>query len=1020
MTARIVAVSGPLAGRVFQLGDTILTFGRLPENTVVIASQQASRRHAEIRRESGVYILIDVGSANGTLVNGQRVQRHLLRNGDTFVIGDEVFRFEEIVSAAVEPTLPVGGSPPGVTPPTPAWPAQPPSVSPPAAGNPLPGMPSAPPGWPQPSSPPAGGFQLPPNPAPAPPPSTSSRRFPIWLLLGSLFSCIVLAAAIAGGIFIFNRSGGGNNSSNNNSGGTFSSTPVALSTTPTREPPPNAADWTVLVYLDGDNNLESDAIDDFLEMARVGSSDRVRIVVEMDRIRSPETWDDERYGNWEGALRFLVESGMEPTVENALANLGERNMGDPATLTDFLIWGIETYPAQRYAIILWDHGASWLGIASDDTDGDALNLPEISSAFETALARTRIGGFELIGFDACLMAQIDVLHTVAPYGRVMVASAELEPNSGWAWDAWLERLVAEPEQDGYAIAPVIVETYMNSFRGSQADDVTLSAFDLTRADEMINRLHSLAQELQRSARQYYLIIGQARSFVNVYAPAYAEEFNAIDLPHFLNLLPQQNATSAIRDRANELLRVIEEARIANGVGPYHRQSGGLSIYFPQFSDLYAEAYDRASPIPRATAWDDFLASYYEVGSAAIQRPTIRDLSINRDVASIDAPVNLLGTVAGSDIAYVFQFIGIPNSTRDTVDLILVDFIYPPGTAPGAQVPDWDDGEYSLRLNWDATNWYLNNGNESIEVLLGPIKYGSEFYGVEGVYTSKTTGEQINAGLVFTIQGNEAQLVRIWGFPRAAGKQEPQPFELTPRAGDTFTAYYRSYTDTGSGLEANRFEGQTITFGDAPLRAVRGPTLNGDYVMGFLVRDIAGNYHYNYVDISVDNSNVSTSPDIPVTPPSTTAQTGFQRYEGTLGFSIDYPQDWRAFDSGNDRIIFAHSIVDDGVYVVVDVYKAIDNNPAAATRLLMEDLKLAVTQNGDLRVDTSAIQLAGLDGLKIEYTYQNYQGGVSYVVALIVTSPNSLWTYLVMLEAPEESFDSQLDLFNTMLNSLVIG
>ena len=1032
MTARVVAVSGSLAGRSIPLGDIPMTFGRAPENTVVIASQRASRRHAEIRREGGVYLLIDLGSSNGTLLNGQPIQRQILRNGDTFTIGDESFRFEEL-AVGLDPTVPIGSSPPATPPAAPGWSAQPPPATPPAApgwsAQPPPATPPAAPGWsaqPPPAAPPSdGGFRLPPTPPPVAPPRPQPRRFPIWLLIGGLFTCIILAAAVAGGVMFLNRggtiAGGGNNTDNSGGSNIVNTSPTtAPPTAPTREPPPDAAEWTILVYLDGDNNLEADAIDDFLEMARVGSTEQVHIVVQMDRIRSPETWDDERYNNWDGSLRFRVESGMEPDPANALADIGERNMGDPATLTDFLIWGIETYPARRYAIILWDHGASWLGIASDDTDGDVLNLPEISSALQNALERTQIGGFELIGFDACLMAQIDVLQTVAPYGRVAVASAELEPNSGWAWDAWLEQLVANPAQDGAAIAPVIVQTYIDSFRDSRADEVTLSAFDLTRINDIVRELDGLAQTLQRDVEQSYTAIGQARSFTNVYAPAYSEDFNAIDLPHFLALLPQQGASSAITEQAGQLLRTIESARLANGVGRYHRESGGLSIYFPQLVDLYAEAYERASPLPRATAWEEFLNAYYQAGNVVVQRPTISDLLINREVVSINEPASLTGTVAGNDIAYVFQFIGIPNDRRDTVDLILVDFIYPPGTIPGNQVPNWDAGEYNIRLNWDATSWYLSNGSDVIEVLLGPIKYGSEFYGVEGIYTSTATGEQINAGLIFSIQGNEAQLVRIWGFPRAAGKQEPQPFELIPRAGDTFTAYYRSYTDTGSGLEANRFEGQTITFGDAPMKALRGPTLNGNYVMGFLVRDISGNYHYDYVDVTVDNTGVPVDSGNVVVPTPGTSQAGFQRYEGTLGFTIDYPQEWRAFDTGDDRIIFSHRENDDGVYVVVDVYKFIDSDPAVATRTLMEELKRLVEQNGELRVDTTDFRAAGIDGLKIEYVYPNQRGGNSYVVAIVVTSPNTGWTYLVMFEAPEENFDRQLDLFNQMLNSLVIG
>jgi hypothetical protein len=215
-------------------------------------------------------------------------------------------------------------------------------------------------------------------------------------------------------------------------------------------------------------------------------------------------------------------------------------------------------------------------------------------------------------------------------------------------------------------------------------------------------------------------------------------------------------------------------------------------------------------------------------------------------------VNLSGSLSGNDIAYVFSFIGIPNASRDTVDLIYVDFIYPPGSAPGGDAPTWPNGKFDLSLNWDATNWYLSNGQDQIEALLGPVKYGSSFYGVEGVYTSKATGEQIDAGLIFRVSDQKGELARIWGFPKTGGKQDSQPYELTPAPGDTFTAYTRSYTDTGDTLKPARVKGQTITFGDTPLTASYGPTLSGDYVMGFLVRDIAGNYSYDYVDVTVNN------------------------------------------------------------------------------------------------------------------------------------------------------------------------
>jgi hypothetical protein len=218
---------------------------------------------------------------------------------------------------------------------------------------------------------------------------------------------------------------------------------------------------------------------------------------------------------------------------------------------------------------------------------------------------------------------------------------------------------------------------------------------------------------------------------------------------------------------------------------------------------------------------------------------------------LNSPATLTGSVNGEDIAYVFAFIGTPNASRDTVELLYVDFIYPPDTVPdGSTPPEWPAGSFDLSLNWDATSWYLRNGNEEVPVLLGPVRYGQPFLGIEGVYTSAATGQEIDAGLVFEVDGDEGRLVRIWGFPRVSDNQEPQPYELTPAAGDSFTAFVRTYTDTGSELEPDRQRGATIQFTDQPLQAQLGPAPAGEYVMGFLVRDISGNFSYDYVDVVV--------------------------------------------------------------------------------------------------------------------------------------------------------------------------
>src|SRR5205814_2340517 len=99
---------------------------------------------------------------------------------------------------------------------------------------------------------------------------------------------------------------------------------------------------------------------------------------------------------------------------------------------------------------------------------------------------------------------------------------------------------------------------------------------------------------------------------------------------------------------------------------------------------------------------------------------------------ITAPAQALRQVIEqARIADVFFFVGVPHGDQ-SVELTDIDFIYPPGSSPNADVPPWSDGANDLSETWDGTRWALSNGTETVPVLLGPAKYGTDLYGVEGV------------------------------------------------------------------------------------------------------------------------------------------------------------------------------------------------------------------------------------------------------------------------------------------------
>ena len=200
--------------------------------------------------------------------------------------------------------------------------------------------------------------------------------------------------------------------------------------------------------MNADNNLEQAGLTDINEMEQAASSDQVNIIAQIDRA-----------GDTARRLLIRPDNDADTISSELVAELGEVNMGDPLALADFIAWGAANYPANRYALIMWDHGAGWNGIAFDsDTadfgEPDFLSLGDLTGALTQALPQTDVDKLDLIGFDACLMGQFDVFQTLAPFADFAVGSEELTPGQGWdyrrcssfgrrtrdGWPGWRSRL----------------------------------------------------------------------------------------------------------------------------------------------------------------------------------------------------------------------------------------------------------------------------------------------------------------------------------------------------------------------------------------------------------------------------------------------------------------------------------------------------------------------------------------------------------------------------------------------------
>jgi DNA uptake protein ComE-like DNA-binding protein len=256
--------------------------------------------------------------------------------------------------------------------------------------------------------------------------------------------------------------------------------------------PAKTKKWTVMVFLNAANNLEPFGIKDMNEMEMVGSTPDVNVVVELARYQGKQAvkpngqylsnpyseFSGQFYigmDNTPGTRRYYVlkDSDKARLRSVMLMNVGETDAGRPEPLANFGKWAVENFPAEHYALVIWNHGAGWSGVSYDDNTHHGMDLPEVREALEGicgSLKRQNKEHIDILDFDACLMATLEVGFELRNTVDTLVASQEVEPGDGNPYTDWLKFLSQYPEAPPAAIAKSLVEAYINSYapNGSQA------------------------------------------------------------------------------------------------------------------------------------------------------------------------------------------------------------------------------------------------------------------------------------------------------------------------------------------------------------------------------------------------------------------------------------------------------------------------------------------------------------------------------------------------------------------------
>ena len=593
--------------------------------------------------------------------------------------------------------------------------------------------------------------------------------------------------------------------------------------------------WSVYWYLCG-SDLETNhgcATTDLQEMLEVQLPENVNVVIQTGgaRVWQNENMDPSKLQRW-----LYNSEGLQLLEEQDTAN-----MGDAQTLYEFLDFANTNYPADKVAVTFWNHGGgSVTGAAFDEIHGlDSLDLAEMYQAFDAVWpADADAPALELVGFDTCLMATVDVASVFQAFSKYLVASQEVEPGNGWLYSGWLQKLAEDPSMEGDDLGIAICNTY---YEGCEAvgtqDQTTLSVTDLTRLTPLLEAYESFGQEAFVAAAQdpgFFALLGRAASQSENYGGNTKEQgyTNMVDLGH----LARQ--TAWMLPSAQSVSDALADCVIYQVGGIYRAEATGLSCYYSYNGDVndfngyayvgtgiaFKHLYAYGLTGELAEGGEEYLASLDIQELPKII--TLADMEWDGaplDVNGEGTAILTLGAEANNILAGIGFSLYYVDEQNDQMLLLGTD---------NDITADWENGVFydNFRGVWGAIDGHLvymelSFEGEDYNLYSVPILLNDEAYNLQVAYDF--TAEEWS--ILGASQGLDASGM--------AGKE----LRLLEE-GDVITTIWKAASYSGEDdFEMYAAEEITVTadtaFGEAPL-------FDGRYSMVFEMWDATGNYAYS--------------------------------------------------------------------------------------------------------------------------------------------------------------------------------
>jgi hypothetical protein len=402
-------------------------------------------------------------------------------------------------------------------------------------------------------------------------------------------------------------------------------------------------DWTVLYYLDGNNWMSSQAISTLKQLEYAGSDKKVNFVAQVSR---PKSWIDRFTKDWSGGKRYyvinndqvmtpgkmlkdLLFSKFPPYTKGIgsleVGDLGKVDMGKGETLEDFLKWGMKTFPAKHYMVVMMGPSAGIHGMMADTTTGSEMKPEDLKKAFDNAAKETG-KKVDVLNIDGSSVANMEMAYQLKDSVGYLVGAQGIMAGTG-APIVQIASEIKSAEEYG-ELDPLTVTRY-NALIGSMmptfgAFGHTVSAIDMSKITPAVEAWKDLTKALMGAKVPVDVLRDMVKETQEFnHTAKRPDAYKNRDAYHFAELISKSDKITdpAVKEAAKKAMTAIEAALVGDAhTGPLDKNAHGLSIFMPENYGYFRP--DTAKPdekfdhklnygelgFSKDTNWDEFLTS----------------------------------------------------------------------------------------------------------------------------------------------------------------------------------------------------------------------------------------------------------------------------------------------------------------------------------------------------------------------------------------------------------------------------